>query len=142
MTNEQRAWIDALRSGQYQQCKGALYDGHGYCCLGVAAKTLDYVFVKESLKEENWFYQDYNGLLRKGVLDRYTHKLLGIESTMQDFLAALNDKGTSFETIATFLEQFFTTGRPPGQNRNKKILMAWAGQQMRFAPSGIIIEEV
>lgn len=29
-------WIAALRSGEYQQAKGKLFDGIGYCCLGVA----------------------------------------------------------------------------------------------------------
>lgn len=28
-------WADALRSGDYEQTKGSLNDGKGYCCLGV-----------------------------------------------------------------------------------------------------------
>lgn len=28
-------WIAALRSGAYQQCRRLLYDGKGFCCLGV-----------------------------------------------------------------------------------------------------------
>lgn len=28
-------WIDALRSGKYQQIKGALKSENGFCCLGV-----------------------------------------------------------------------------------------------------------
>ncbi|WP_407306566.1 hypothetical protein [Acinetobacter sp.] len=28
-------WIDALRSGEYMQTKGALRDMNGFCCLGV-----------------------------------------------------------------------------------------------------------
>lgn len=36
---ENRAkWIKALRSGEYTQCKGVMFDGQGgHCCLGVAA---------------------------------------------------------------------------------------------------------
>lgn len=28
-------WVAALRSEKYQQCKGKLFDGQGYCCYGV-----------------------------------------------------------------------------------------------------------
>jgi len=30
-------WVKALRSGEYEQCRNALHDGKGYCCLGVLA---------------------------------------------------------------------------------------------------------
>lgn len=30
-----KRWIAALRSGEYQQCRGNLFDGVGYCGLGV-----------------------------------------------------------------------------------------------------------
>jgi hypothetical protein len=37
---EQRAhrklWVEALRSGKFEQCKLTLTDREGYCCLGVA----------------------------------------------------------------------------------------------------------
>lgn len=31
-------WIKALKSGEYRQCRGTMYDSSvdGYCCLGVA----------------------------------------------------------------------------------------------------------
>lgn len=32
-------WVQALRSGEYKQCKGTLHDGDGYCCLGVLLKV-------------------------------------------------------------------------------------------------------
>lgn len=28
-------WVNALRSGDYKQVRGTLYDGHGFCALGV-----------------------------------------------------------------------------------------------------------
>jgi hypothetical protein len=31
-------WVAALRSGEYKQCSGKLYDGVGYCCIGVLLK--------------------------------------------------------------------------------------------------------
>lgn len=30
-------WIAALRSGEYKQGQSSLFDGKGYCCLGVLA---------------------------------------------------------------------------------------------------------
>lgn len=30
-----KIWVDALRSGEYAQGDGRLYDGESYCCLGV-----------------------------------------------------------------------------------------------------------
>ena len=36
LTGEQKAeWIEALRSGDYEQGVEELYDGNGFCCLGV-----------------------------------------------------------------------------------------------------------
>ena len=29
------SWLEDLRSGKYQQCTGELFDGKGYCCLGI-----------------------------------------------------------------------------------------------------------
>ena len=31
-----KQWLDALRSGKYQQTDGYLHSGDGFCCLGVA----------------------------------------------------------------------------------------------------------
>jgi hypothetical protein len=40
MTKQQlennRQWIAALRSGQYQQCRERMHENGGHCCLGVA----------------------------------------------------------------------------------------------------------
>lgn len=56
---KQEKWLQALESGDYDQCRGMLYDGTGYCCLGVANKVLE-------LNEVN-----------KTML-RYTYKELGL----------------------------------------------------------------
>lgn len=36
----QTKWLAALRSGEWKQGKNRLFDGTGYCCLGVAAAVL------------------------------------------------------------------------------------------------------
>jgi hypothetical protein len=38
--SELKKWIDALRSGQYQQDTCRLQSDKGFCCLGVACKAL------------------------------------------------------------------------------------------------------
>ncbi len=38
--DDQLKWLAALESGDYEQCRLVLYDGVGYCCLGVACKAL------------------------------------------------------------------------------------------------------
>jgi hypothetical protein len=40
--NEQikQRWIEALRSGEYEQTQGRLRDETGYCCLGVLLKSI------------------------------------------------------------------------------------------------------
>ena len=52
----QRKWIAALESGKFKQAKGRLFDGKGYCCLGVACVVMgekptdysgDYLFLGE-----------------------------------------------------------------------------------------------
>lgn len=35
-TEHTQKWLDALRSGEYEQTMGVLSDGVGYCCIGVA----------------------------------------------------------------------------------------------------------
>ncbi len=37
-------WIEALKSDKYEQCTSRLYDGVGFCCLGV----LTDVYIKET----------------------------------------------------------------------------------------------
>lgn len=32
-------WIEKLESGDYPQTTGELFDGHGYCCLGVLCEV-------------------------------------------------------------------------------------------------------
>lgn len=39
LTEPQRLWLEALRSGQYSQTSCVLQTEQGYCCLGVAARV-------------------------------------------------------------------------------------------------------
>lgn len=39
-------WATALESGEFKQTKGCLFDGTGYCCLGVLCKLAGKEFKK------------------------------------------------------------------------------------------------
>jgi hypothetical protein len=41
MNENAKAWVAALRSGEYLQIKNALTDDGGYCCLGIACVVAD-----------------------------------------------------------------------------------------------------
>lgn len=34
-----KLWVEALRSGEYQQSQKVLHNNQGYCCLGVACEV-------------------------------------------------------------------------------------------------------
>jgi hypothetical protein len=40
-TDLQEKWLQALESGEWKQADGVLFDGEGYCCLGVACRLVD-----------------------------------------------------------------------------------------------------
>lgn len=50
-------WLEALRSGEYKQCKNRLTNGRGFCCLGV----LTDLYIKSPTGKKNGAYwkKDY-----------------------------------------------------------------------------------
>ncbi len=111
-TKEQQAehrkqWVEALRSGKYQQTKNALRDGAGFCCLGVACD----ISGVGSWDEDG----DHKGRLtyradnaRADVLPIAVQKWLGLKYCDSSFddeqLSAMNDSGVSFDRIADIIE--------------------------------------
>lgn len=84
-----KKWVDALRSGDYEQSRHYLYDGTGYCALGVLASCLgvpDHVLQKQ-------------GFLRHIPLSR----LIG-EDREETTFVTMNGNGASFAEIANFIE--------------------------------------
>ena len=102
----QQEWVDALRSGQYQQCANKLTDDAGrYCCLGVM----------ELLSEGSVHYGDvpYSAVARRYGLRGVNGPFLTSPEVreylwvaQESCLAALNDAGWSFTEIADFIEKF------------------------------------
>ena len=89
-------WVRALRSGRYKQTQEYLYDGRGYCCLGVLARVQG---AKPSeIKQE--------GLLT-GDLKKYS---AGIRRLSQCVLSEKNDgvgleRSHTFKEIADYIEK-------------------------------------
>lgn len=105
-------WLEALRSGKYNQATGVLYSPfkHGYCCLGLAASLC-------GMKDEELYgHQFIQGScysieeIEKIRKDGYPEELSTMEfylpvSSLGGGLAEMNDAGITFEEIADWIEE-------------------------------------
>lgn len=107
-------WIAALRSGNYKQGTGRLYEivCKTYCCLGVACDIAikEGVNVRRNFKNgriyggllDNWVYQFVPNVAPR--FGEYTIKV--IHNGRETSLSHLNDNdGLSFSEIADLIEQ-------------------------------------
>ena len=107
MSEMKQKWIDALRSGKYNQVKGTLKgqqpDGTiGYCCLGVFAE----INGKELKVEE--IYQDCDGetfVVEEGPTGIYNFCRENIPGFVVGDGISMNDDGRTFEEIADMIEK-------------------------------------
>lgn len=96
-------WIEALRSGKYEQTKEALHSGDGYCCLGVLCD----ISRLGSWEGENYEVPDDLGELRtlKGELE-FLRESFGIGNDQERTLIRMNDDdGLNFDAIADYIER-------------------------------------
>jgi len=100
-------WIEALRSGEYQQGKESLYHCGKFCCLGV----LTDLYIKEhglQWKQDSadlWSFEEEGG-----VLPRSVQKRSGIDfpnpTILSDRATDHNDNyDLSFNEIAALIEE-------------------------------------
>lgn len=96
-----KKWVKALRSGKFKQCREKLFDGKGYCCLGI-------VCVLAGMKPKKKGNSFYFGKERS-YLPRTAERWLGVEHnpTIGYRLATtLNDENRhSFSKIADEIEK-------------------------------------
>lgn len=100
-----RAWVEALRSGEYPQAQARLYDrfADGYCCLGVLCDVID----PHKWRSDGAYEAVVDGevirmhdTLAGPVLDA-----LGMPEDVADRLMDMNDQdGKSFDEIADYIE--------------------------------------
>jgi hypothetical protein len=115
MNDNSRKWIEALRSGEFEQVRGALRKRDGYCCLGVACE----VYRREHPNGPQWFgyYFDH----RDDELPKRVQRWLGLRSSTGwrsngPSLVSLNDRHRlSFSEIADYIES-----EPPGLFTERK----------------------
>jgi hypothetical protein len=100
-------WVEALRSGEYQQGKESLYHCGKFCCLGV----LTDLYIKEhglQWKQDSaglWSFEEGGGLLPRSV-----QKWSGIDfpnpTILGDRATDCNDYyDLSFKEIAALIEE-------------------------------------
>jgi hypothetical protein len=134
-TEIKQKWVNALRSGEYEQSKGYLYSEDGYCCLGVLCD----IYCKETNQEwttVNESGDEYieseitDGLVTNGYfylngesefLPQCVVEWSGMESrdpyvdvddneetgVVREQIVVLNDNGTPFAEIADLIEKQF-----------------------------------
>jgi hypothetical protein len=111
-----KQWMEALRSGKFEQTNAVLQDNVGYCCLGVACKIL--IDPKKLYKEDGKIYgglpnQHYNAPKWLQEIDEdFKERTKDINdyygNSGSKFITNLNDDlKLSFEEIADVLEAVY-----------------------------------
>ena len=120
-------WIDALRSGDYEQGSEKLRGPNGYCCLGVLCD----LYIKENNKEwdfggygeygeetnpqpmDYWYFDEESEFLPESVMNwaklYLRNPILRVDDNDEMFefneeVSTLNDEGYSFSMIADLIE--------------------------------------
>jgi hypothetical protein len=96
-------WVTALESGEYDQSIGSLYDGEGYCCLGVYAKVaLGY--------DDEYILSSTSGTDSAGPSEVY--EKIQVDTSLVAGVyyegITMNDRGESFIDIAKMIREAYT----------------------------------
>ena len=99
------AWIEALRSGEYKQTDGQLYDDdvNSFCCLGVLCDL-----ARKDGGKVNW-NDPWKSIVQAegGNLPFYVRQYIGMSDYQEQKLIKMNDSGTqSFKHIASYIERY------------------------------------
>jgi len=118
-TEHRKQWVEALRSGKYQQGKGRLRNGDKFCCLGVACDISGLgQWIKDVYKDDEGIFHAHKGIAYRVDPISYTHVLpysvanwLGVNTELADIygdgktsLSKANDDGYDFNEIADIIE--------------------------------------
>jgi hypothetical protein len=97
-----RVWVEALRSGEYEQCKDTLHNltKNSYCCLGVAAKVWG-LATDEEMGVEQGMDGIANGEGPHGLYEEL-RSIMGLD--VSDKGVEMNDRGKPFPLIADMIE--------------------------------------
>lgn len=95
-------WLEALRSGSYQQGKGTLRYKGEFCCLGVLCDISGMGVWEET--GCGFAYQVIEEAER-GHLPDVVRRATELEWEMQTRLSGMNDEGWTFQKIADHIEE-------------------------------------
>ena len=114
-----RLWVDALRSGKYEQTTGALHKifingGSGYCCMGVACEiAIDHGLDIDVRQTPDKVFYDGNSLWLPASVAGWLgipEEAVVVWRDSQYSLANLNDGvRLSFGEIADIIEETYLT---------------------------------
>lgn len=108
-----KKWVEALRSGEFEQGESYLDRNGKYCCLGVlCALAVNEGVVRVSESAYTGTY-DYGDCRMDGSLPKEVMKWSEIKTDMgvlassggKTSLATMNDQGVSFKEISRIIEQ-------------------------------------
>ena len=130
-------WVNALRSGEYEQGSEKLYSGRGYCCLGVLCdlyskenglkwefrgddviKTEDEIVSSQLQKFDYFYFDDESEFLHESVKEWAELSVKNPQVRVEyeddedarfyvDEIANVNDSGYSFTQLAEIIENQF-----------------------------------
>jgi hypothetical protein len=98
-----KLWLEALRSGNYEQTRFFLRDKRGYCCLGVLCDLHPDVDWSRSTPGVA-FYPFDEDEMDLGILPDKASSWSGLTDEQRNILMNMNDDGKSFEEIADYIE--------------------------------------
>ena len=110
-----KIWIDALRSGDYEQTRNNLQDENGFCCLGVACLLAEKHAGIHLQRDEEGFIKGKTLKEQRPVAGWLgLNGFIGGYADGNGWLASDNDGGMSFEELADIIESepegLFTEG--------------------------------
>ena len=104
-----KAWVKALRSGQYNQGKYSLCIptpiGSQYCCLGILAELA----VQQGIVEKNGTFYDKQSIFLSPTIMKWAGLRSSDGAYQGSALSIKNDSDISFTKIADIIES-----APPG----------------------------
>jgi|SRR6185436_2774286 len=96
-------WVEALRSGKYEQGKRALRKGNSFCCLGVLCDVMGAKW--EVRGDDVDLHATFNGELQEYYFEPAALEVIGMTEAQQEELYQMNDEGESFAAIADQIEK-------------------------------------
>lgn len=96
-----KRWVEALRSGEYKQGKGALERGGNFCCLGVLCHTMrEELNIPREVGGDGYYI--YGG--SSASLTREWRETFDLQTQEVGELIIMNDAGHPFTEIADYIE--------------------------------------